>query len=225
MFWNKKVKTKESNLDSAMIELGREVERGFLLWNNMFENYYRNSSSDPYAVIEEILNNKSLTNADRINEANKILESSRAYRNKLREYSLTCAGFITTNLDRFEKMLEPLFKIKSHDREKEWIKLSRDLSKVYARKIIAIENLTDFFDYFFEGFVKRGADMTGDTLEGEIEYFDNKKNTYSSLISIVKEDIKKIEPNRSNIAEGFWGKLNSYYEGGSYSKLVNEIKK
>ena len=134
-------------INAIMIEFGHEVERGFLPGITCLKIHYRNSS-DPYAVIEEIFNNKSLTNADKVNEANKIFEASKAYRNKLREYSLTCAGFITTNLDQFEKMLEPLLKIKSYDREKRMTKLLRDLSKVYARKIIAIENLTDLFDYF-----------------------------------------------------------------------------
>jgi len=224
MFWNKKI-----SLESEMIEFGREVERGIILWGNMFDNYFKNNNVDINKITEGIENDKSLSNLEKINEVNEILKSSNAYRNKLREYSLTCAGFITSNLDRFEKKLESSPKIKSYDKEKEWIKLSRDLSKVYSKKIIAVDNHIDIFDSMFNFFIKCGASLAEGATNEEIDSFQKnfkeKSATFSALIKFVNEEQKKIEPNRSNIAEDLFGKHSDYFKGGSYSKLLNEIKK
>ena len=51
MFWNKK---KSENLDSAVIELGREVERGLLLLNATIIQHWEHEENDYYKAVSDL---------------------------------------------------------------------------------------------------------------------------------------------------------------------------
>ena len=48
MFWNKKTKIEETDLDSTMIELGREIERGLVLYYALVNNHWDEMEGNAY---------------------------------------------------------------------------------------------------------------------------------------------------------------------------------
>ena len=132
MFWNKKAKAEESDLDPTMIEIGREVERGFVLQHAMITVFWEQEGNLYWesmdAMMKKMLDDKTLTDADRLYEAKKIQGVSQDYRWKVTKVMSDYENFILNGLAQFEEMLgKPPLKIKSCNKGIEWLKLSRDL--------------------------------------------------------------------------------------------------
>jgi len=221
MFWNKKT---ENNLDSTMIELGREVERGLLLLNATIvqhweheENYYYKAVS---VMMDKLLKDKTLTNADRLEKAKQVLDLSKVYRNFIDERTAKFGDFILTRINQFEEMLEPLLKTKPYNKEKEWVKLSRDLCNIRVSEIIAIDTHIDTDEFIPKIIIADGGAPDHQTTEQEKNDFAHLCATYGAKRKVAYEDEKKIEPHRSNIAQDMFGKLDDYMKDGSYSRLL-----
>ena len=161
MFWNKKEKTEEINLDSAMVELGREIERGLLLLCTLIQQHWIIEEND-YAkavsvTMDLILKDKTLTNEDRLEKSKHILDWSKVYRKFIDSSSSKYGDFILTRLNQFEEMLEPLPKTKPHEKVAEWIKLTRDLCKIRASEITAIEAHIETDDFIPKLVIRDGG--------------------------------------------------------------------
>jgi len=229
MFWNKKQNNDYADLDSAMIELGREIERGLLLLTATVEQHWIVEEND-YAkavrsMMDVILKDKTLTDADRLEKAKQLLDWSRVYRTFIDKSTSTYGDFILARLSQFEEMLEPLLKTKPHDKVKEWISLSRDLCKACVGEVIAIDAHIDTDEFIPTMIIRQNGAPDREITEEEKNNFAHKVGIYGSKRQLAYEVKKKIEPVRSNIAEGMFGKLNDYMKGGSYSRLVNTMKK
>lgn len=229
MFWNKKQNSEYADLDSAMIELGREIERGLLLLTATVEQHWIVEEND-YAkavrsMMDVILKDKTLTNADRLEKAKQILDWSRVYRTFIDKSTSTYGDFVLARLNQFEEMLQPLLKTKPHDKIKEWISLSRDLCKVCVDEIIGIDAHIDTDELIPKLVIRDGGNSEQTITEEENNQFAHLCGVYGSKRKIAYEARMKIEPTRSNLAECMFGKLNDYMKGGSYSRLVNTMKK
>jgi hypothetical protein len=227
MFWIKK--TEESSLDSTMVELGREIERGLILYYSLVTNHWEKMEGSAYhqginMMMEKILGDKILTNSERMDEANKGLEFSKKYRNQINKAASNYEKFIETRLTQFEEMLEPLLKEKTHDKEKEWIKLSRDLCKIRKSQIAAINIHIDTDVFIPTGIIRDKGNPDREMTEEENQNFAEKLATYATLRKAAHDDENKIEPSRSNLAKSMFGKLSDYMEGGSYTKLLDEVR-
>ena len=226
MFWNKKT---ENNLDSTMIELGREIERGLVLyyvlvnihWDEMERNAYHQKIN---LIMENILKNKTLTDRQRIDEANTALELSKRYRNQVNKVASNYGKFVEVKLAQFEEMLEPLLKVKSHEKENEWIKLSREILKIRESQVVAVNNHIDTDDFIPNLVIQDKGKLDRQMTEEENNYFAAKLGTYWALRKVTYEGEKKIQPHRTNIAESIFGSFNDYMKEGSYSTLLNEMR-
>ncbi len=224
MFWNKKEKTNEINLDSAMVELGREIERGLLLLGALIHQHWTIEEND-YAkavsvTMDMILKDKTFTNADRIEKAKHILDWSGVYRKFVEASSSKYGDFILTRINQFEEMLEPLPKTKPNEKIEQWIKLTRDLCKIRASEITAIEAHIETDDFIPKLVIRDGGNSEQNITEEEKNQFAHLAATYGSKRQLAYEAEKKIEPMRSNLSESMFGKLNDYMKGGSYSRLL-----
>ena len=231
MFWNKKEKTEEISLDSAMVEIGREIERSLLLLGALIQQHWIIEEND-YAkavsvTMDMILKDKTLTDADRLEKAKNILDWSKVYRKFVDASSSKYGNFILTNLKQFEEMLAPLPKTKPNEKVEEWIKLTHDLCKIRASEITAIEAHIETDDFIPKLVIRDGGNSEQNITEDEKNQFAHLAATYGSKRQLAYEAEKKIEPMRSNLAESMFGKLNDYMKGGSYSRLLitkQEIK-
>jgi hypothetical protein len=224
MFWNKK--TENEIKDPAMLEIGREVERGLLLWWSAINNHWEDMKGNAYhqgvaLMMDKILKDKTLTDADRIEEANKIISLVRVYRNRLKKVASVYNDFIGGNLNKFEKMLDAT---SQNNKEREWIKLSWDLCKIREKEITAIENHIDTDEFIPNIVISDNGASEHQMTEEENSAFAHKLAMCQALRQVARDEENKIEPNRSNIAQELFGKLNDYMKDGSYSRLVNEFK-
>jgi hypothetical protein len=99
MFWNKKINNEQTDLSSVMIEFGREAERGLLLWWSTINNHWEDMKGSAYhhavnLMTKKILEDKTLSDDGRVEEANKIISLVRMYRNRLKKASSTYNDFI-----------------------------------------------------------------------------------------------------------------------------------
>lgn len=223
MFWNKK-QTEKITLDSAMVELGREIERGLLLLGALVQQHWIIEEND-YAkavsvTMDMILQDKTLTNEDRLEKAKHILDWSKVYRKFIDSSSSKYGDFILTRLNQFEEMLNSSPKTGSHDKVEEWTKLTRDLCKIRASEITAIEAHIETDDFIPKLVIRDGGNSEQNITEEEKNQFAHLAATYGSKRKLAYDAEKKIEPMRSNLAESMFGKLNDYMKGGSYSRLL-----
>lgn len=229
MFWNKKTKTEKTDLNSKMIELGREIERGLVLYYALVNNHWDEMEGNAYhqkinLIMENILKNKTLTDRQRIDEANTALEFSKGYRNQVNKVASSYGKFVEIRLAQFEEMLEPLLKVKAHEKEKEWIKLSREILKIRESQVVAVNNHIDTDDFIPNLVIQDEGKPDHQMTEEENNYFAAKLGTYGALRKVTYEGEKKIEPHRTNIAESIFGSFNDYMKDGSYSTLLNEMR-
>jgi hypothetical protein len=225
MFWNKKTKIE---LDSTMIEIGREIERGLILLGAVIANHWE-TVDNAYReainlVMEKIFKDKTLTSQERLNEAEQILELSKKYRNQIDKTTSNYVNFILSRLGQFEEMLKPLLETKSLDKEEEWVKLTKELCNIRDSEVTAIYDHVDTDEFILSLVIKNGEASDRVMTEEENNYFAHKCATYNAKRKVAYENEKKIEPNRSNIAQDIFGKLDSYIKDGSYYRLLNEIK-
>jgi len=212
-----------------MIELGREIERGLLLLTATVEQHWIVEEND-YAkavrsMMDIILKDKTLTDADRLEKAKQMLDWSRVYRTFIDKSTSTYGDFILARLNQFEKMLEPLLKTKPHEKVKEWVKLSRNLCEVCVDEIVAIDAHIDTDEFIPTIIIKQNGAPDREITEEEKNNFAHKAAIYGAKRQIAYEAKNRIEPTRSNLAESMFGKLTDYMKGGSYSRLVNTMKK
>ncbi len=226
MFWNKKIKIEETDLDSAMIELGREIERGLLLLGAVVQQHWTTEEEENdynkavSVTMNMILNDKTLTDMDRLEKAKYILDLSKVYRKFIDASSSKYGDFILSRLNQFEQMLEPLPKIKSHEKVEEWIKLTSELCKIRADEINAIEARIELDNFIPKLVIRDEGNSEQNMTEEEGNQFAHLVATYGSKRQLAYEAEKKIEPMRSNLAESMFGKLNEYMKDGSYSRLL-----
>ncbi len=224
MFWNKK--SENEITDPIMLELGREVERGFLLWWSAINNHWADMKENAYhqgvnLMMEKILKDTSLSDAERIEEANKIISLVRVYRNRLKKVSSVYNDFIGGNLNKFEKMLDLT---NPQNKEKVWVKLSWDLCKIRESEITAIENHIDTDEFIPNIVINDNGAPNHQMTEEENASFAHKLAMCGAIRQVAGEDEKKIEPSRSSIAQDLFGKLDGYMKDGSYSRLLNEMR-
>jgi hypothetical protein len=227
MFWNKK--TTDKNLDSTMIELGREIERGLVLYYALVNNHWDDMEGNAYhqkinLMMENILKNKTLTDRQRIDEANTILQFSKRYRDQVNKVASNYAKFVEVRLAQFEEMLEPLLKVKPHEKEKEWIKLSKEILKIRESQVVAVNNHIDTDDFIPNLVIQDEGKSDHQMTEEENNYFAAKLGTYGALRKGSYESEKKIEPHRTDVAESLFGSFSDYMKDGSYSRLLNEMR-
>ncbi len=212
-----------------MIELGREIERGLLALSAIIIQHWEYEENDYYKAVsitmDNLLKDKTLTDAGRLEKAKDILDWSKAYRKFIDASSAKYGDFILTRLNQFEEMLERLPKTKPHEKVQEWIKLTRDLCKIRASEIIAIELHIEKNEFIPKLVIRDGGNSEQNITEEETNQFAHLVATYGSERQLAYEAKKKIEPMRSNLAESMFGKLNDYMEGGSYSSLSSLFMK
>jgi hypothetical protein len=172
-------------------------------------------------MTKKILEDKTLSDDGRVEEANKIISLVRMYRNRLKKASSTYNDFIGGNLSKFEKMLDTT---NFNEKKKEWVRLSWDLCKIREKEMIAVENHIDTDEFIPNIIIKDNGRPNHVMTEEENAIFAHKLATCSVLRTGAAEDEKKIEPKRSNLAQSMFGKLNDYMESGSYSRLLNIIR-
>jgi hypothetical protein len=231
MFWNKQANNKEGDLDSVMIELGREIERGFAVWNALPINHWGEKMED-FAyhkgiklMVTSLLEDTSFTDEDRIKRANSMLDFSKTYRDKVNSVSQNYKEFVTSRLSQFEEMLQPLLKIKRHDEEQEWLWQSKILCSVREKEMVAVNVHIDSDEFIPKLFIQDNGKADHQMTAEENNSFKEIMIRYGTLREDIFDEQKKIEPNRSKISERLFGKLNNYLKDGSYFRLLNEIKK
>lgn len=227
MFWNKKNENKD--MGAPMIELGREIERGLVLWWSLTSNHWDEMEGDGYhqgvsMMMDKLLKDETLTNTQRVETAKQLLDISKTYRKQLIKVSATYKEFVTSHLKEFEEKCEPLLKNTPHKTTMEWIKLSKDLCGIREKQMTAIESHINIDEFIPNLFIQDNGAPDHQMTEEEKAAFTDELATYGALRKIAHEEESKMEPARSNIAHNLFGKLDGYMKDGSYSKLLSVMR-
>jgi|GEM_PF-3829608 hypothetical protein len=230
-------KTKIDNLNFAkekigeQIELAREIEANFFLqWSIITMN--DEPKENPYKfyfnkTMDKILKDKTLTSAERIHEANQILENAKIYREKTMKMLHAYHDSIYAGLTKYEALLEtPFFKAIDKNvggsNDKEWLKLSWDLYKNRTGAITGINRNIDFDEYMANNVIKKQGQVGQSITAEEKKEFAEKLAYYGYPRELAYKFMKDIEPKRVKISEACFGKLNDYIKD---TKLSRELQK
>jgi len=198
------------------IELGREIERTFFLqWSIITmnwepeENVYKKSFNE---LGEKVFKDTTLTDAERLDGAHKMLERSKMYREKIMKMLHDYHDSIYAGLTKFEAMREtPFFKsIGGGDKEKEWLKLSWDLYKSRTGAITAVDLDIDVDEILSNRIIKYKGGIDQQTTNEEKKELEEKLVSYGYLRKAAYEFTRDVEPERVKISEACFGKLEDY---------------
>lgn len=217
------------------IELGREIEANFFLQWSIITMNWEPDQNVYKTSLNKIFKDKTLTNAERIDGANKILENADNYRKeimkKLHDYHYS----IYTGLTKFEAnstwadLLDELCKISGdnsgENKVKEWLKLSWDLYENRTAAITSVDREIDFDEYMANELIKNQGDSSKTMTKEEKKESTEKFACYASLKQTAYEFMRDIEPKRVKISESCFGKLNDYINTTKLAgKLQEDIK-
>lgn len=209
-----------------VVELGREIEKN-LFWQNIYlinhfdkseENYFRQTID---ALTEKMIaKENSISNQDRLNVADKIMEIISVYRKKVTVELDKKQEIIKALLPAFENTLEEIdFELYGKEVEDtngakkmktemiDWLELTKQLVKSRSKAISAIEEHLEMDELLPKFVIENNGDVDGNLSSGEMI---SKGRRVQDLLGESNEVEKDIESRRSQISEGLFGKVDDY---------------
>lgn len=216
----------QTNLNK-LTELGKEIEKGFLWQNAYLVNHFDKSKENHYFVVtrgmtDDAVNNKSLSNSERVDLAKKILDITKAYREKIVKELIAKQEITSALLLAFEKNFKVtdfgLFTKEIGDETnteqmrsqfQEWLTLSKELSGYRKKGIDAVDEDIDLDEILPRYIIENKGDMTKNLSGIEMK---TKGERVVRLIGEADNAEKDIGEKRSIISEWLFGKAESYMD-------------
>lgn len=213
---------------TKLVELGKEIERNFIWQNAYLVNHFDKSEENHFKCIvngmtTDVINvNKSMSNDNRVQFAQKILEIIKVYREKVLNELQVKHEIILALILSFEKILNKadfdLFGKEAGDKKnadvmkaqlQEWFNLSKELIKNRKKATEAVEEDLKIDEILPQFVIQNNGDITKNLSAMEL---NTRGERMIKLISQADVTEKEIEEKRSKISEELFGGAETYME-------------
>lgn len=209
-----------------LVGIGKEIEKHFLVQCAYIINHFHKGKENHFRVVVDGMTNdainKKMSNSDRIEFANKILEIIRGYREKVLNEVTVQQVIISSLIPTFERILAATdfelyakelgdtnnaqeMKLKYGD----WVNLSKDLLKHRAMAIEAIGEQLEMDEILPKHLIKANGDATQNISATAMK---TKGERMIELLNEADKAEKEIEDKRGKISEGLYGKPETYMD-------------
>lgn len=217
----------QNNL-TKLVEVGKEIEKNFIWQGAYLINHFDKSKENHFKVVidgmttDTVNANKPMSNAERVEFAQKILEIIKVYRGKVLNELQAKHEILSALIPSLEKTLDQtdfdLFAKEVGDKESaysmkarftEWLDLSKQLIKNRKKAIDAVEEDLEIEEILPKYIIQNNGDITKNISAMEMK---TRGERMVRLVSEADTAEKEIEGKRSKISEGLFGKAETYME-------------
>lgn len=215
---------------NRLIELGKEIEKNFFWQNAYLINHFDKSKENHFRLVVDGMSNdlvdskKQMSNSERVEFANNILNIINVYRNKVEKELIAKQEIILALLPTLKKSFDEtdfeFFGKETGDinsandmkvKFQEWLKLSVELSGFRKNAIEAVKEHLDADEILPKFIIESEGDITKNISAYELK---SKMERMLKLINEADEAEKRIGENRDKIAEELFGKIETYVDLG-----------
>lgn len=217
----------QNNL-TKLVEVGKEVEKNFIWQGAYLINHFDKSKENHFKVVvdgmtSDVVNaSKPMSNDERVQFAQKILEIIKAYRGKVSNELQAKHEILLALIPSLEKTLNQtdfdLFGEEVENKENadamkaqflEWLNLSKELIKNRKKAIEAVEEDLEIEEILPKFVIQNNGDITKNVSAMELK---TRGERMIRLVSQADAAEKEIEEKRSKISEELFGKAETYME-------------
>ncbi len=217
----------EDNL-TKLIQIGKEIEKNFILQGAYLIVHFDKSEENHFKVVvdgmtTDVVNaKKSMSNTERVQFAQKILEIIKVYRGKVLSELQGKHEIISALITSLEKILsqaefdligDEVGDKKNADSMKaqfsEWLALSKELIKNRKKATEAVEEDLEIEEILPKFVIQNNGDITQNISAVELK---TRGDRMIRLVSQADAAEKEIEGKKSKISEDLFGKAETYME-------------
>jgi len=210
---------------TKLVEIGKEIEKNFLIQKSYLTVFFESEPENHFKVVvnkvaDEILTDKSLSNDDRVERAEKILQLVEAYRAKILKEILTKQEIVQALLPTFEKKIYDInfekYKLEFADDLSDiqiaslaWLELTKALIPYRNKAIEAVRENLEMEEIVPRSVIENNGDITKN-ISG-MEMF-TKGERVLKLTSEANDAEKKVSKERTELSQWLFGKEEEYMD-------------